>query len=138
VAHNTNKGRRIASYGQPKLKARGIRPHVWTTGPDPIRHKQFRVWGQQKNQAQWRGESWHLDFETWLAVWELSGQWANRGRERGTYCMSRVDWEGSWSQDNVAIVTREAHAKMQGQARSLGIANPLARQRRHAHKGAQP
>ena len=135
MAHNSNKGRRIASYGQPKLRARGIRPHLWTTGPDPVLHNKHRIWIQQKNQAQWRGEGWHLTFDAWLAIWDQSGQWANRGRRRGTYCMSRVDWEGAWTESNVAIVTREAHAKMQGQARSQGIANPVARQRRHQQKG---
>jgi hypothetical protein len=135
MAHNTNKGRRIRSYGVPRPNARGPRPGVWKTGTDPQRHEQFRVWGQQKNQAQWRDEGWDLSFDAWCDLWEQSGQWLNRGRERGCYCMSRLDWSLPWTRNNVAIITREAHARMQGNARAAGwcsIAQKRARARRDA------
>jgi len=64
MAHNTNQGRRISSYGIPRPHTRGPRPRVWKSGPDPTRHQQFRVWGQQKNQAQWREEGWDIAFDT--------------------------------------------------------------------------
>jgi hypothetical protein len=118
--HNSNQGRRIASYGQPKLKARGPRPHLWATGPDPVLHKKHRVWIQQKNQAQWRGEGWDLPFEAWLEIWAESGQWENRGRERGTWCMTRRDWTEPWSVPNVHVVTREQHSRAQGEAAAAG------------------
>ena len=133
MAHNTNRGRRLSSYGVPRPHTTGPRPQVWKSGTDPVRHEQFRVWGQQKNQAQWREEGWDIAFDAWCDLWNASGQWLNRGRERGCYCMSRLDWSLPWTADNVAIITREAHAKMQGHARASGwssIAQKRARARR--------
>jgi len=94
------------------------RPHLWVTGPDPVLHKKYLVWLQQRNQALWREEGWHIDFESWCALW--GDLWHVRGRERGHYCMSRVDWGLPWTVDNVHVITREAHAKLQGDARAAG------------------
>jgi hypothetical protein len=104
---------------KPHTRAWGqLRPHLWITGPDPVLHKKYLVWLQQKNQAQFRSEGWHIDFDTWCAIWgEL---WVNRGRERGSLCMTRRDWAAPWTPDNVIIVTREQHAKTQGTARAQG------------------
>jgi hypothetical protein len=130
MAHNTNRGRRLSNFGIPRPHTRGPRPQVWKSGTDPVRHEQFRVWGQQKNQAQWREEGWQIPFEAWCALWDASGQWLNRGRERGCYCMSRLDWSLPWTVNNVAIITREAHAKMQGDARAAGWCSIAQRRRR--------
>ena len=134
--HNTNKGRTLSTRGIPRPHSRGPRPQVWTTGPDPVRHQQFRVWGQQKNQAQWRDEGWSIGFRDWCDLWDQSGQWLNRGRERGCYCMSRLDWSLPWTVDNVAIITREAHAKLQGDARAAGWSS-IAQKRARARRGQQ-
>ena len=111
-------------------KARGTRPHIWRTGPDPIRHKQYRVWLQQRNQALWRGEGWDedLDFDRWLSIW--GDQYHLRGRTRGTLCMTRCDWELPWSPTNVEIVTREEHARRQGILQGQGLRSPTQTRRR--------
>ena len=106
-------------------------PHLWKTGPDPERHHRFDTWIQQRNQAQWRSEEWDLDFETWLAIWEP--HWHLRGRCRGHMCMSRIDWDLPWSADNVAIITREEHARLQSRAKSAGRVS-AARQREKEKK----
>jgi len=136
MPHNSNKGRRLSTRGIPRPHTRKPRPQIWRTGPDPVRHQQFRVWGQQKNQAQWREEGWCIDFETWARMWNESGQWENRGRERGTYCMSRIDWSLPWTADNVAIITREQHAQLQGDARAAGWCS-VAQKRARARRGQQ-
>jgi hypothetical protein len=100
-----------------------------------VRHQQWRVWGQQRNQAQWREEAWSIDFDTWLAIW--GDLWHNRGRGRGDYCMTRKDWSLPWTVDNVQIVTREAHAKMQGDAVAAGWRS-LAQKRNRIKKGLNP
>lgn len=110
----------------PRPQSRGPRPQVWRTGPDPVRHEQWRVWGQQKNQAQWREEGWSISFEDWLALW--GDLWHSRGRERGCYCMSRRDWSLPWTLENAQVITREQHAKMQGDARAAGWSS-LARKK---------
>lgn len=84
-------------------------PNRWITGPDPVRHKQYRVWLQQRNQANFRGEQWDIDFDDWLKLW--GDRWELRGRERTHYCMSRKDYSGPWSLDNVEIIIRSEHIK---------------------------
>ena len=99
-----------------------------------MRHRQYLTWLQQRNQAQWREEGWSIDFDAWRDLWEASGQWLNRGRERGCYCMTRIDWSLPWSLNNVAIVTREQHARMQGEAVAAGWRS-IAQKRRRTRLG---
>jgi len=113
---------------------RGVRPQTWVTGPDPVEHKKYRVFVQQKNQAQWRDEGWTISFEDWKRLWRESGQWENRGRERGCYCMTRLDWSTSWTLDNVVIITREEHARLQGDAMASGWRS-IAQKRFRVQKG---
>jgi hypothetical protein len=105
------KGQTSRSKGQP-------RPHTWKAGPDPVERKKYLVWLQQKNQAQWREEGWDIPFEAWRDLWR--DLWDHRGRERGTYCMSRVDWSLPWTLSNVMIITREEHSRMQQTAVNQG------------------
>lgn len=102
----------------PRPHTRGPRPQVWITGPDPVLHKKYLVWLQQRNQALWREEGWHIEFDDWLKLW--TDQWHLRGRERGDYCMTRRDWSLPWTLDNVQVITRSEHARQQGQARAAG------------------
>lgn len=120
--------------GVPRPNARGPRPHIWKAGPDPAEHKRYCVWLQQKNQAQFREEGWTIPFEEWKAIWEASGHWEDRGRITGTWCMTRKDWSTPWTEDNVIIVTREEHARMQGEAVRNGWRSP-ARKKYRARMG---
>ena len=121
----------------PRPQRRGPRPHAWRVGPDPVRHRQYLTWLQQRNQAQWREEGWTIDFDAWRDLWEASGQWLNRGRERGCYCMTRKDWSLPWSLNNVAIVTREQHARLQGAAVKAGWRS-VARKRLRQQQQQEP
>ena len=96
----------------PRPWARGPRPHRWRTGTDPELHRKFTAWRQQRNQALHRREEWDLTLEVWIRIW--GDFWRERGRTRGSRCMSRIDWEQGWTETNVAIVTREEHARAQG------------------------
>lgn len=100
----------------PRPWARGSRPWRWKHGPDPRTHELYTAYRQQRNQALFRQEPWHLTFEEWQEIWQP--WWGQRGRTRGSRCMSRQDWDGPWSRDNVMIVTREEHARMQALARA--------------------
>lgn len=98
-----------SSKGKPRLKARGPRPHIWLTGPDPVKHKQYFIWLQQKNQAQFRQEEWNLSFEDWLVLW--GDLWPLRGRTKGSYCMTRYDPFGPWDKDNAIVIERRKHSQ---------------------------
>jgi len=106
----------------------GPRPHTWKSGPDPIEHKKYLNWLQQRNQAKFRGESWQLDFETWKDIW--GGDWHNKGRAADNYCMTRRDDQGPWTADNVEIVTRREHVIKQGLKRPEWRRGPRKRKAR--------
>ena len=110
----------------PRPHTQGPRPHVWVSGPDLERHKKYRHWIQQKNQAQFREEGWDIPFEAWLELW--GDLWYQRGRTRGCYCMTRRDNELPWTLDNVYVVTREQHAREQAKMARSGYRSP-ARQK---------
>lgn len=116
----------------PRPQSRGPRPQIWLTGPDPVLHKKYLTWLQQRNQAQWRDEGWHIDFEAWCALW--AERWDQRGRQRGDYCMTRIDWSLPWTLDNVHVITRSEHAKAQGDARASGWCS-IAQKRKRGRKG---
>lgn len=114
----------------PRPHMRGPRPDKWVSGPDPVEHKRYRVFIQQKNQAQWRDEGWEISFEAWKQLWADSGQWDNRGRARSCYCMTRLDHHLPWSVDNVEIVTREQHSRQQSALAHSGYRSPAQLRRR--------
>lgn len=87
--------------------SRGPRPFMWITGPDPIRHQKYVAWQRARAQARFRHEPWDLTFEQFEIAWGES--WAERGRTKDRLCMSRVDYEGGWSIDNVELLTRKEH-----------------------------
>jgi hypothetical protein len=118
----------------PRPEMRGPRPHQWVTGPDPVEHKKYRTWIQQRNQAQWRQEGWTISFDEWKLLWDISGQWDNRGRARECYCMTRRDVTMPWSIDNVQIITREQHSRIQSALAHSGYSSP-AQLRRRARLG---
>jgi hypothetical protein len=112
----------------PRPHTCGPRPHLWTTGPDPVLHKKHRIWIQQKNQAQWRGEAWKFSFRKWLDMWEP--YWHLRGREVGCMCMTRIDSNRAWTAKNVEIVTRQEHARRQGLLQAHNMRSPRQTLRR--------
>ena len=133
-AHNTNKGRTLSTKGIPRPNSKGPRPQVWRSGPDPRTHRQYLVWLQQRNQANYRDEGWSISFDIWKKMWDDSGFWDLRGRERGCYCMTRQDWSLPWTINNVVIVPREVHARMQADAVAAGWRS-IAQKRRRARMG---
>jgi hypothetical protein len=60
-----------------------------------------------KNNARLRGIPFLLNFNEWLAIWDASGHWDQRGWRRGQYVMSRPGDTGPYAIDNVAIILAE-------------------------------
>ncbi len=94
------------------MPKRAPRPHVWRSGPDPLRHQQYRAYMQQRNQAQFRKEEWLLDFDTWLALWGTD--YHRRGRLADSLCLTRWDLEDSWHKDNCILMERRHHMQRCG------------------------
>ena len=80
------------------------RPHAWIH-PDRDIHKKYMPFLRQRSQAWYRLEEWTLTFEEYLSFWNEAA-WSMRGRRSDSICMTRIDWEGPWSNDNVELVTR--------------------------------
>lgn len=86
---------------------RGPKPGAWITGPDPLVHAQYQCYIRSRAQAQWRGEQWSIDFDTWRCTW--GADWPRRGRASDDLCMTRRDVRAAWSGANVQLVTRAEH-----------------------------
>jgi len=94
-------------------------PSRWITGPDLLTHLQYRAFIQQRNQARWRGETWHLSLEQYQHIWQ--GRWDQRGRTQTQLMMTRRDAAEPWQVDNCEIITRQAHGQRQAERRMAGI-----------------
>lgn len=99
------------------MPVQGPKPNRWVSGPDPERHKRYLQWLQQRNQAQYRGEQWTLEFDDWLAIWGTNIQY--RGRQKGSMTMVRIDYTQPWSKTNARIVDRLEHARVQNAVTQL-------------------
>ena len=93
-------------------------PHRWASGPDPHLHEMYPYFVQQRNQANYRNESWELTFAQWADMWQP--HWQQRGRERDDYCMTRLDPELDWTLDNTVVMTRKEHCQRHRQRQANG------------------
>lgn len=69
---------------------------------------ELTLWGayaQQRRDARHRSIDFLLSFDQWLDIWEASGRLAERGRLYGQFVMARLGDVGSYSVDNVEIIT---------------------------------
>lgn len=86
----------------------GPRPWLWVTGTDEVLHKKYRAWIQQKNQANYRKETWTLEFDDWVELW--GDKWDLRGRKTEQYCLTRISYFDDWTKENSCVITRKEHA----------------------------
>jgi hypothetical protein len=100
----------------PRPWARGLRPHLWVTGTDPVRHEQYHCWARARAQAHFRKESWLLPFEDWAQAWGDS--WHLRGRGSEDLLLMRRDWLKPWQPDNIELVDRRQFSQRQHQIKA--------------------
>lgn len=67
--------------------------------------KQRAAYDNQRRGAAKRGIAWSMSFAEWLAIWEASGHFHERGRNVGEYVMARFGDTGPYARWNVSIVT---------------------------------
>lgn len=70
---------------------------------------------RMRAQAKYRKDEFTLTWDEFQQLWD--GNWHLKGRELGSLCMSRKDWDGVWSADNIELITRKEHFRRQGQAK---------------------
>lgn len=66
-----------------------------------------RAFTYQRNNAKQRGIGWELTLEQWWDIWERSGKWEKRGRNKGGYVMGRHGDLGPYAVGNVAICSHQ-------------------------------
>ncbi len=108
----------------------GPRPHVWRSGPDPLRHEQYIAWLKARAQANFRGEGWTMTFEEFEAMWNQDGSWHQRGRAADDLMMTRRDSGSPWSKDNCYIELRRDHLRRMAQDQMGKPKRTLAQGRR--------
>ena len=67
-------------------------------------------WGafqRQRHTARRRDVKWDLTFGDWWRAWLDSGQWEQRGRKPGQYCLTREDMRQGFTKDNIHICLTE-------------------------------
>jgi hypothetical protein len=69
-----------------------------------------RKYNEHKRSAKQRGIPFLLTYDEWLAIWQASGHFDERGKRRGNYCMARFGDAGPYSVDNVRIITMVENA----------------------------
>lgn len=70
---------------------------------------------RMRAQAKFRGEGWDLTWEQYQTIWE--GKWHLKGRGTDDLCLTRLDWEGAWTLDNVSLTFRIDHLRKQSKVR---------------------
>lgn len=86
-------------------------PEQWIVGPDPWLHDQYYAWHKHRSQARFRGEDYEFTWEDWQYFWFKDDLWQQRGRERHSLILTRIDEEKAWSRDNCQIITRLEHLR---------------------------
>jgi DNA-binding CsgD family transcriptional regulator len=84
---------------------------------------------RQRANAKVRSIEWRLTLWQWWTIWQESGKWEQRGRERGQFCMSRIGDAGAYEAGNVRIVTVTENIS-EGYATSPAEVRAKMRQRR--------
>lgn len=76
-----------------KLMARGVSRERTPIG----------AFARQRCTAKTRSISWEMTLWEWWTIWQRSGKWSRRGRERGQFVMCRFGDTGPYSANNVFI-----------------------------------
>lgn len=63
------------------------------------------AWNSQRSNARARGVEWSLKIWDWWQLWQQSGKWDVRGRQKGQYVMCRFGDVGAYEVGNVYIAT---------------------------------
>jgi len=77
------------------------------------------AWSRMKAQAKFRGETWALTWEEFLAIWDT--KWHLRGTNKESYVLTKRDQDGIWTNDNVEICSRLEQWRRQSKTPSSNL-----------------
>lgn len=86
---------------------RGINRRIYK---DDLTHDQYVAWMRMKAQAIFRDEEWDLSWTDFHCKW--APYWHLRGMKASAYCMSRIDPNKPWDNENAVCVSRDEHRRM--------------------------
>lgn len=102
LMRKANLGKKASAKTRAKMSATRKGMPVWNAGTATPYLKEYTG---QKKMARHRGIAFELTYKQWLNIWTQSGRLHERGRCFGNYVMARKGDEGSYSKNNVRIVT---------------------------------
>jgi len=79
-----------------------------------------QAYASQKCSAKKRGIGFHLTFEEWNYIWQVSGKWDERGRGSEKYCMARHNDIGPYAIGNISIITNHENLSLGNKDRWKG------------------
>jgi hypothetical protein len=79
-----------------------------------VDHRLYTDCQRARAQAKYRGESWTITEEQYIAIWRKDDQYLKKGRGPNDLCLTMCDPELGWHLDNVEIIDRLVHYKNQG------------------------
>jgi hypothetical protein len=80
--------------------SKGIaRPHLWSTGPDPVRHKRYKRYLLAGCQARHFRQGWEITWPEWESLIQTDP-------EGDTKNVCRRDCTKPWTLDNMILLTR--------------------------------
>lgn len=105
----TYKLKYLAPLKNPNIKRgprdRGMRPDPanWDSEETLIERDKYYALLKHKSQADFRGEQHDLTWEQWQTLWPTE-VWLNRGRSKHCHMLVRIDVNGAWTLNNVAVI----------------------------------
>jgi hypothetical protein len=94
----------------------------WICGPDLYQREIFYAWHKHRAQCRFRKEPYELTFEDWQSIWADPDEFAQRGRQRLSIILTRIDDEKSWTMDNVEKITRLEQLRRSNKKLHTGMA----------------
>lgn len=86
-----------------------------------------RQYKNQKNTAKQRGIEWDITFEEWIAWWQGTGHYHERGCRAGQYVMGRIGDVGPYELSNIICLRIEENSVLPRYASKPGEEHPQAK-----------
>ena len=73
------------------------------------------AWNRMRAQAKFRGETWAISWEEFMAIWDT--KWHLRGTTKESVVLTKINQDGDWTVENVEICPRLEQWRRQSKVR---------------------